>query len=381
MRILHNEELEYVCGMGDCVDALYEGIKAYARGDACRRPRIDLLAPTSRPEEYSSFSTMDGLVKGCYYALRIKPDILSWPVVNGMRRRVTYCYKPGLYGGLVLLFSAENAELLAIMNDGYIQHMRVGALAALGAKYLALEEASVVGILGSGGMARSYAMGFAAVRRIKKIKAFSPNAEHLRTYCEEMSRKLQIDVEGMKDPESVIKGSHIVAACTNSMDPVIKGEWLQPGMYVANTTNWELGEDVMQKVTLVGHLLEPPSLNVKGFVDKNFELRVAVMAYVAGQPHERERIPTPKVRQVVAPAAQWRPCVDWNNEWSLGRQTGEEIAVLAELVGSLLPGAIASSGIQGIQFASVAGRAYELAAARGLGKEMPIDIFLQDIPT
>ena len=93
--------------------------------------------------------------------------VISWPEMGGLRRRVTYCYQPGLYGGLVLLFRTENAELVAIMNDGFIQHMRVGATAALGARYLARSNAETVGIIGSGGMARSFALGFAAVRKLR----------------------------------------------------------------------------------------------------------------------------------------------------------------------------------------------------------------------
>ena len=99
-------------------------------------------------------------------------------------------------------------------------------------------------------MARSYALAFAAVRPVKKIKAYSPTAENLRAYCEEMTKKLEIEVVPEKDSESVVKGSDIVAACTNSMDPVILGRWLEPGMYVANTTNWELDEEVFQKSLL-----------------------------------------------------------------------------------------------------------------------------------
>jgi ornithine cyclodeaminase/alanine dehydrogenase-like protein (mu-crystallin family) len=381
MRLLNNEEIEAVCDMGSCVDALYRGLRAYSRGDAARRPRIDLLAPTSRAEEYASFSTMDGIIRGGYYALRIKPDILSWPIIDGMRRRLTYCCRPGLYGGLVLLFRAENAELVAIMNDGYVQHMRVGALAALGARYLSRERSATVGMLGSGHMARAYAMGFAAVRPIRTIKAYSPTPENLRAYCEEMTRKLQIEVLPQENAEAVIEGSDIVAACTNSMDPVIDGRWLAPGMYVANTTNWELDEDVFQRITVVGRLLSRSLLNASTLVDDNFELRMNVMAYVAGQPDERERIPTPRERQVVLSGAAWVPCVDWATETPLGRRSDEDICLLAELVPSTIPGAIASAGIQGLLFAAVAGSAYELAEAQGAGREMPIELFLQDIPT
>ena len=114
-----------------------------------------------------------GTKKLGYYALRIKPDIISWPVINGMRRRVTYCHRPGLYGGLVFLFSVDTAELLAIMNDGYIQYLRVAATAAIGAKYLSRPESEVMGVIGSGGMARAFTDAFTVVRNLKQQKCLA----------------------------------------------------------------------------------------------------------------------------------------------------------------------------------------------------------------
>ena len=379
--VLNNEELESVVDMPSCVDALYNGVKAYARGDAARRPRIDLFTPTSRPEEFACFSSMDGVVRGGYYAIRIKPDIVSWPEMGGLKRRVTYCYKPGLYGGIVLLFRTENAELVAIMNDGFLQHMRVGATAALGAKYLSRSDAGTVGMLGSGGMARSFASAFAAARKIQKIKVYSPNAEHARVYCREMGEKLDIDITPAKNPEDAVSGSDIVASCTNSIEPTLDARWLEPGIYLANVSNRELSEEVLRRITLVGYLVfEKEPLALSGFSDDNFELRAGVMAYVAGQAFERDKIPQGRVNGFTLPNARWMPCVDWKSETQVGRQSDDEIAVLAELA-STFPSGLASSSIQGIQFASVAGRAYELASARGLGKTLDRGLFLQDIPT
>ena len=55
-----------------------------------------------------------------------------------------YCMERGRYCGLIFLLSTRNAEPLAMMNDGYLQHMRVGACAGLGTKYLARKDASVL---------------------------------------------------------------------------------------------------------------------------------------------------------------------------------------------------------------------------------------------
>ena len=382
MLILNNQDLESACNTQACIEALYDGLKSYSRGDAARRPRIDLFTPTSRPDEFACFSSMEGIVRGKYYAIRLKPDIISWPHVGGLRRRVTYCYQPGLYGGLILLFCTENAELVAIMNDGYLQHMRVGVTAALGARYLARADSEIAGILGSGGMARSFAMGFAAVRKLRLIKAYSPNREHLKSYCEQMSQKLGIDVIPKDTPQAVIQGSDIVASCTNSLQPVLEGGWLEPGMFVANVANRELDQEAFRRITLVGYLtFDRDPLDLSGFSDHNFDIRTEVMVYLSGQPHERERIPKSWYKAVNTLNARWVPCVDWKTESPLGRESDEDITFLAEVAGSNFQSGLASSGIQGLQFACVTGRAYELASAMGLGKRLDLELFLQDITT
>ena len=379
--ILNNQELESVLDMPSSVDALYKGLKDYGRGDAARRPRVDLFVPSSHADEFACFSSMEGVVRGGYYAVRIKPDIVSWPKVGSLRRRVTYCYQPGFYGGIILLFRVENAELVAIMNDGYLQHMRVGATAALGARYLARQDARVVGILGSGGMARSFALGFAAVRKIESIKVYSPNREHQLTYCEEMGRKLGVEVVPGNSPQEIIQGSDIVASCTNSLEPILEGKWLEPGMFVTHVSNRELDEEVLRRITVMGYLVfKQDPLNFSGFSDHNFEIRAGVMAYVAGQPQERKIIPKGREGEFQMPNARWVPCVDWSTEAPIGRESDGDITLLAELA-STFPSGLASSSIQGVQFASVAGRAYELAASRGLGKCLDRSLFLQDIPT
>ena len=387
-KLLSNEDLAAVCDMPSCIAALHDGIAAMARRDAVRRPRIDLFAPTERPGEYGCFSTMDGLIRGKYYALRIKPDVISWPVIDGRRRRVTYCMEPGSYGGLVLLFSARDARLLAIMNDGYVQHMRVGALAGIGTRYLARPDASVVGMVGSGVMARSYLQAFCAERPIDRVKAYSPNRRNLERFCDEMAVELGIRAEPQASAEAAVQDAHIVASCTNASEPVLRGDWLAPGTHVANVTPWELDRSTMERVNVVGYLLDRPRLDVRGYRDDAFEVRQSVICYVAGQPQERAGIPTEeRVYQLAFSQARWSACVDWQVGAALVRPAPEDVTILAELAVMAMPDGnsiranLASDGIQGLQFAAVAGCAYELAEAANRGIDLPQAHFLQDIPT
>jgi hypothetical protein len=260
--------------------------------------------------------------------------------------------------------------------------MRVGATAALGAKYLARPDAKVVGMLGSGGMARSFAMGFAAVRNLQTIKVYSPNREHLLAYCHEMSSRLQIDVVPEHSPEGAIRGSDIVASCTNSREPVLRGQWLEPGVYLTNVADRELDREAFQRITLVGYFaFNRDPLRLSGFADHNFEIRAEVMAYLSGRLEERESIPRSWYKEVQMPNANWISCLDSQAAPSSERPSQKDISFLAEVAGSNFESGLSSSGIQGLQFACIGGKAYELAASHQLGKHFDLRLFLQDTPT
>jgi len=385
---LNNHDQEKAITATEAIEALEGGLRQFARGDAVRRPRFDNLIPTRRPEEFFSFSSMEGGVREPgYYALRIKPDIVSWPIINVMRRRVTYCSRPGLYGGLVLLFNVDNAELLAIMNDGFVQHYRVAATAALGVKYLAKPDAKILGMIGSGGMARSFAETFCVVRKITAIQVFSPNRQHRETYAREVSQKVGCEVIPVNSAREAVRGADIVATCTNSYDPVIQGEWLEPGTHLANVTAYELSSDVFTRIDVVGLLVRRTPMSLAGYVDDDFGVRVDAMTYAAGTPEERAKIPASartlgREERERFPHARYVDCVNWKTGEAHRRLRKDEITTLENNSYGTPPGDAAhSAGIQGIQFASVGGRIYERAREKGLGKELPLDMFLQDIPT
>lgn len=387
---LSNKDQEQAIGAADAIAALENGIRQFALGDAIRRPRIDNFIPSSTPDFFFAFSSMEGGIRDPgYYALRIKPDMISWPIVNGMRRRVTYNTEPGLYGGLVLLFSTANAQLLAIMNDGFIQHYRVAAAAAIGAKYLSSPAASTLGIIGTGGMARSFAETFTTVRKIKTIKVYSPTKAHVQQYVQDVSKKVTCDIVPVESAKDALTGSQIFAACTNAYQPIVEGKWLEPGTHVANVTAYEIGPDIFERVNVVGLFARRTPVSAANFIDDDFGLRIDGLTYAAGRPEERAKIPPSSAKlqnrgedRARFPNARYVDCVNWKTKEPYRRLRDDEITTLENNSYGTLPGDAAhSAGIQGIQFSSVGGRIYELALQKGLGTKLPADMFLQDIPT
>src|SRR5215471_16291186 len=183
--ILSNDDVEKVLTMRECMAALEDAYAELAEGRGISRLRSDSFAPTNRGDALYSLKSMDGVCpKLGVGAVRINSDIITWPDDGGTARRVKVPAAPNQrYVGLVLLFSVENGEPLAIMPDGVMQRMRVGAANGLGVKYLARKDATTVGILGSGWQAGAQLMAACAVREIAKIRCYSPNAQNRESFA------------------------------------------------------------------------------------------------------------------------------------------------------------------------------------------------------
>jgi ornithine cyclodeaminase/alanine dehydrogenase-like protein (mu-crystallin family) len=288
----------------------------------------------------------------------MKSDMLTWP--DG-KTEDKYCVQPGTFCGLIMLFSTRTGEPLAIINDGILQHMRVGGCAGLGARYLARLDAAVVGMIGSGGMARTYLEAFTQVRSIDRVKVYSPTPEHRQAYAEEMSEKLGIPIEPVASPDLAVRDSDIVATCTDSLHTVVEDvSWVSPGAHLTcvRTNEWPMA--VLNRANYAA-MLGPNTLRE---MDEGMERLHGVAALVAGQSEERARIPNPSENLY---KGRYENIVDLMAGRARGRQAPEDVTLFI------------NSGTQGLQFAAVGGRVYQLARAHGLGREIPTDWFLQDI--
>ena len=106
-----------------------------AEGRGAYRRRSDICTPSTHPSGgMYALKSMDGVVpKLGVGAIRLNSDILTFPSISDVKRRVKVPAAPNeRYTGLVLLFSTTTGELLAIFPDGMVQPMRVAATTALG---------------------------------------------------------------------------------------------------------------------------------------------------------------------------------------------------------------------------------------------------------
>jgi ornithine cyclodeaminase/alanine dehydrogenase-like protein (mu-crystallin family) len=362
--IINNDDVSKVLTMQATMAALEESYLNLATGEAVCRPRIDIRIPTSDPARNYQWGTMEGGSTGGYFAVRMKSDVIYEQRYEGAVTQEKYCLRPGLFCGLILLTSIETGEPLAFINDGVLQHMRVGADGGIGVKYMANPDAEVVGMLGSGGMARTHMEAFTLVRNIRKLQVFSPTRANREAFGAAMAQRYGIEVRVCERPEDVYKGADIVAALTDSAVPVLDGALLEDGAHIVN-------------------------IGGSGVPDQASIERVDVYLRFGDAPAPIGRPDLAIADEYLAWEARPadRKHGDGRRRRGHGNKLPDKRIALADLVSGRAKGRVSKEQItwsergnlQGAQFYAVAGRVYELVKKAGLGREIPTEWFLQDI--
>lgn len=352
--ILSNDDVERLLTMPECMAALEDAYVELANGRGVNRTRSDTLAPSGRADALYGLKTMDGIVpKFGISAVRINSDVITWPKRgNSMRREKVPAAPGGRYVGLVLLFSSETGEPLAILADGVMQRLRVGAANGLGAKYLARADAKTVGILGSGWQAGAQLMAICAVRDVTTIRCYSPNAENRTRFAAEMTPRLGREIIPVAHPEEAVSGADIVLCATNAIEPVFVERWIEPGMHVSSIKRPEIETAAVRRAdVIVVHTREetPIHATTKDLVVPE---KAKGKGWAAADDIEFDRLPSlPELIVGRAPR----------------RAADDQVTCFINNLGI------------GYQFAAAGAVVYRNAKEQGVGHELPTEWFTEDV--
>ena len=350
--ILSNADVEKLLTMPECIDALEESYVELIEGRGVNRTRSDCITPTSNPNAIYGLKSMDGVIpKFGIGAIRINSDIVTFPKKGNNVVREKVPAANGRYVGLVLLFSSENGEPLAILPDGVMQRMRVGAANGLGIKYLARSNATTVGILGCGWQAGAQLMAACAVRKIASVRCFSPTKDRREAFATEMSTLLGIEVTAVDQPETAIAGSDIAMCASNSLDPIFFERWIEPGMHLSSIKLPEIEVSAIKRADLLAlHVHEQKPIHVSAR-----DLPLAKEANEHGWSDrgiDFDKLPT--IPDLITGRAQ-------------GRQSDHEVTCFLNNIGL------------GYQFAAAGAVVLRKAKGSGLGHELPTEWFTEDV--
>ncbi|MGI0080644.1 MAG: hypothetical protein ACRECH_13600 [Nitrososphaerales archaeon] len=357
--LLTDQHVTELLSMSGCMKELEAAYTDMGRGRTFNAPRRDSFLLTRRHGAYFSFKTMEGGSERLgVMAQRVNCDLVSHPIVDGNRRRVKIPAAPGgRYVGLVFLYSTLNLELLAIMNDGELQRMRVAGTTGVGVRKLARKDSKKASLIGTGWQAGAAALALAEARSLTKISVFSPNRVHRDEFAAATSKKLGIDVIPTESVNDAVRNSDIIAAATNSHTPVVGHNLVEKGMHMTSVRRFEFDELSWRRADLL-YFSSPPGNN--GFSNYSSDT------------WEKSRHESDVISEAIL-------------EERMYKRFKSKTYLLSDLLVNKAPGRTSDDQITmmnknwglGIEFASVGKLVYDIAVEKHVGKEIPSTQFSQ----
>ncbi len=225
MRFLDREQVAAATPWPALIEAMEIAFRALAEGTAI----LPLRTIVWEPGRSGALGSMPAYLPAAEQRGRRLPAVLGVKAVT---------FFPGNQGsaldthqGVVLVFDAKDGRPLAICDGTEITARRTAAVSALGTRLLAREDSQTLALLGSGTQARGHLEAISAVRPIREVRVWSRNPDHARLFAGEQARPDR-PVAAAASAEAAVADAGIVCTLTASIEPILSGEWLAPGMHV-----------------------------------------------------------------------------------------------------------------------------------------------------
>jgi ornithine cyclodeaminase/alanine dehydrogenase-like protein (mu-crystallin family) len=132
-----------------------------------------------------------------------------------------------MINGAVTLFSDSDGTLAAIVDFHLVTKWKTAGDSLLAARRLARADSERILIVGAGTVGRSLFQAYSALFPKARFRVWNrtrPNAEAMVEECP--------GLEIADDLERAVRDADIVTSATMSTEPVLRGDWLQPGTHV-----------------------------------------------------------------------------------------------------------------------------------------------------
>ncbi len=345
--LVTNQDMPGLATIGECIEAIEHAYLEHGQGTARELPRRRIYHPREDPpDHYYWFNEMAGIVPG----VRSMGLRVNSATVNVARKRGNARLGfPGAFSALVFLFDTETTELLAILQDFYINPIRVAATSAIVTKRLARDDSRVMGLFGSGTQALLQVQCHRAVTGIEEVRVYSTRPERREKVAAQLNELAGINAVAVDHPRDAVRGCDIVTTATSSNEPVFDGDWLEPGTHV----NTMIGSDYFLP---------------RRETDDKTVLKSDIIVV-----NSRESVRLDKQPELY-PHLQ-RGTLNWDDVYEIGdlmvkrhihgRSTSQQITYHNNNVG------------MGIQFAAMGRLLYEKAMERGVGTGVDSRFFMQ----
>lgn len=219
MLFLSDADIEKLLTMKETIETVEQAFKEYAKGNVVLPTRSTIMVPkyngsiSFMPSYLTELDSQATKIISIYPDNKKKglPTTVAWIVVN----------------------DPETGMVKAFMDATYLTAMRTGAITGVAAKYLAPEDSTTAAIFGAGVQGRTQTWAACTVRDIEQVYVYDLYPEARKSFANDMSEKLGIEVIAAETGEEACRDADIVLTATTSPKPVLKREWLKKKVHVS----------------------------------------------------------------------------------------------------------------------------------------------------
>lgn len=132
----------------------------------------------------------------------------------------------------VHMYDASTGREVAEVEAENLTVLRTVASSAVATNLLARDDATNLGIFGTGRQAEAHIPAIRQVRDIREILVYSRDEASREAFARQTSRTYQTNVKPAGSPEEVLADSDILVLATNSKTPLFPGELVKPRAHV-----------------------------------------------------------------------------------------------------------------------------------------------------
>lgn len=219
------------------IDIVERAFAALASGSVVMPPILSMAIAEANGEVDVKTAYIPGFDG---FAIKVSPGFFDNPKLG----------LPSL-NGLMILFSARTGLVEALLLDnGYLTDIRTAAAGAVAARHLAPAKVETAGVIGTGAQARLQMEAAHLVRPFTRLLVWGRDEEKARSCAADLGARLGVQAEAVTDPAELVAASQLVVTTTPAEHPVLRAEWLHPGLHVTAMGSDQAGKNEIDPAAL-----------------------------------------------------------------------------------------------------------------------------------